>query len=555
MTVPRLSVPLGCALALLAAVTPRAHAAPIDLRTHPAFEIVGPAAGADAGSAVAAAGDVNGDGIDDVVVGAPLQSAPGRAYAGSAYVVFGRRRAAAAVRRAPIARIAVASSGGRAAAAPQGFRIVGPNAQAGVGSTIAPVGDVNGDGLADIAVGARTGTVTSIGPVAPGPGAPNIYNYQGGVFIVYGKRDGATVDLGHLDPSQGMEILGPEPAPGGTTGFGGSIAGGRDVDGDGRPDLVVSDQPIRPVGALPDLTQKSYAYVISGAQLHGGAVLHADQLGDAGYRIGGPGIGNVSLAADMNGDGRAEVVINGFGTGSMGSVGVRVVFGRPAGGGDVSLDQLGPDSGFWVHDGRPTDVNGIIGATGGDDVNGDGRGDLIMTGAEPLPGHRWAATTSVVFGAPSGDDVWLNRPSPRLLTIRAEAQPMQHALLPSGRYTWLYENPNRYKGEGIATAAITGPGRIAMGVVLAGSDPDRRNWKGAAVMLPGRRGAGTIALHGRGSVEVRGAYAGDQLGSGVAGAGDFDGDGRPDVMVAARDATRNGRVWSGAVFVLSGAGR
>src|SRR3954463_12876659 len=99
MTVPRLTVPLGCALALLLlALAPRAHAAAIDLRTHPAFEIVGPTTGANAGEAVSTAGDVNGDGIDDVIVGAPLQSAPGRPYAGSAYVVFGRRRTAAAIR-------------------------------------------------------------------------------------------------------------------------------------------------------------------------------------------------------------------------------------------------------------------------------------------------------------------------------------------------------------------------------------------------------------------------------------------------------------------------
>ncbi|WP_027007591.1 integrin alpha [Conexibacter woesei] len=555
MTVPRLTAPLGCALALLLSLTltpPRAaHAAPIDLRTHPAFEIVGPTVNANAGNAVSAAGDVNGDGIDDVIVGAPLQNAPGRFNGGSAYVVFGRRRAAAAIRRAPIARIAAAGAARRA----QGFRIVGPNAQAHLGATLAAVGDVNGDGLADVAVGARTGTTTSLGPVAPVAGAPDILDYQGAVYIVYGKRDGAAVDLAHLDPAQGMEILGPEPAPGGTTGFGGTIAGGRDVDGDGRPDLVVADQPIRPIGALPDPSERSYAYVISGAQLHGGTILHADRLGAAGYRVGGYGIGLVSLAADMNGDGRAELVINGFGTGAKGTIHVRVVFGRPAGSGDVTLDQLGPADGFAVYDGRPTDVNGIMGATGGDDVNGDGRGDLIMTGAEPLPGHRWASATSVVFGAPSGDTVWLNRPSPRLLTVRAEAQPMARTLLPSGRYTYLYENPNTRKGEGIVTSAIVGPGRIAMGVVLGGSDPDERHWKGAAVILPGRRGAGTIALHGRGSVEVRGAYAGDRLGSAVAGAGDFDGDGRPDVMVAAQDAMREGRAWAGAVFVLSGAAR
>jgi hypothetical protein len=79
--------------------------------------------------------------------------------------------------------------------------------------------------------------------------------------------------------------------------------------------------------------------------------------------------------------------------------------------------------------------------------------------------------------------------------------------------------------------------------------------RGGAVVVPGRRGAGTIALHGRGTTTIRGAYAGDRLGQQVASAGDFDGDGRADVLVAASEASREGRAAAGAVWVLSGARR
>ena len=77
-----------------------AGAGDVDLRHAPAFEIVGARPVDAAGRQVAPAGDVNGDGIDDVLVAAPDADPLGREDAGTVYVVFGRRRTRAAARQA-----------------------------------------------------------------------------------------------------------------------------------------------------------------------------------------------------------------------------------------------------------------------------------------------------------------------------------------------------------------------------------------------------------------------------------------------------------------------
>src|SRR4051812_38322346 len=93
-----------------------------------------------AGSSVARAGDVNGDGLADVIVGAIQADAHGRRDSGSGFVVFGR---------ADGASVDLARLGGG------GFRIDGALAGDHMGWAVAPAGDVNGDGYDDVVIGAR----------------------------------------------------------------------------------------------------------------------------------------------------------------------------------------------------------------------------------------------------------------------------------------------------------------------------------------------------------------------------------------------------------------
>ena len=126
------------------------------------FVIQGAASGDHSGASVASAGDVNGDGIDDILIGAVGAGPSYGSYYGAAYVVFGRgTNDTSAVDLADVAFGA------------GGFVITGTYSNDRVGYAVSAAGDVNGDGFADLLVGA---------PQHNGSGAA--YVIFGGDFLV-----------------------------------------------------------------------------------------------------------------------------------------------------------------------------------------------------------------------------------------------------------------------------------------------------------------------------------------------------------------------------------
>ena len=283
------------------------------------------------------------------------------------------------------------------------------------------LGDVNGDGVADIGVMASDfsaayvvfgrltrGTVDvnalgshgfKITPAAPdhlsnGGGVPRItaagdvngdgrgdvlvaapladFNGRtdsGSAYVVFGRTGTTTVDLGALG-SGGFRVDGPMERPGDILKQG-PIAAAGDVGGDSRDDVIVGFRRALPPHGGPD--EPGTSFVIYGGA--SGAIDTGAPLGTRGFTIAHSG-GAVAGLRDFNGDGRNDVALA-----SAFARDGHVVFGLspPA---DRDVDALG-SGGFTISDdvtlgGTPYSYSVGWTLDGGGDVNGDGRPDLAM---------------------------------------------------------------------------------------------------------------------------------------------------------------------------------
>jgi hypothetical protein len=218
------------------------------------------AGGSFAGRAyVYGAGDVNGDGFDDVIVGAPQNSAGG-GIAGRAYVFFG----------------------GPGADAVADLILTGESSPSRLGGSVSGAGDVNGDGFADVIVGAR-------GNTALGTDTGRAYVYYGG--------PGA-------DNVADLTMTG-ETA---NSFFGNTVSGAGDVNGDDFDDVIVG------APSFPNDIRSGRAYGYFGGS-------NADTLVDQTFNgeASGNFFGNsVSSAGDVNGDGFSDLVIGADGSAAGG---------------------------------------------------------------------------------------------------------------------------------------------------------------------------------------------------------------------------------------------
>src|SRR5262245_37895218 len=153
------------------------------------FVIHGQDAGDLSGRSVSSAGDVNGDGFDDLIIGAFGGDGPGntRAGAGDSYVVFGKASGFAA----EIDLAVVASGAG-------GFVVHGQDTYDASGFSASSAGDVNGDGFDDLIIGAPNGD---------GPG--NTRDAAGDSYVVFGKASGfaAEIDLATVAGGAGGFVI------------------------------------------------------------------------------------------------------------------------------------------------------------------------------------------------------------------------------------------------------------------------------------------------------------------------------------------------------------
>ncbi|MFH1467175.1 MAG: MopE-related protein [Pseudomonadota bacterium] len=284
----------------------------------------GTQSGGQQGSAVAGGGDVDGDGLDDVLIGAQSSdlSAP---LAGAAFLFLGDRRPAS----------------GSSAVADAVF--TGGLNQANAGHALAMVGDTDGDGLADMLVGAPGCDLWDrcYASLVLGAASPHDLRLDEGDVVftgVNGTRAGA------------------------------AVAGAGDVDGDGLADLLIG-APQDHVGG----TLAGAAYLVLGAEeLASRLVTRVEVLfyGQAGQGLGAA----VAGAGDVDGDGFADVLI-GAPTAETGGPRAGVAFLALGGPELLGTSHLGTDLRFaGIADHARTGAA----VAGAGDLDGDGLPDLVL---------------------------------------------------------------------------------------------------------------------------------------------------------------------------------
>ena len=401
------------------------------------------------GISVASAGDVNGDGYSDVIVGAPNYD-NGNPNEGAAFVYHGNPSGLSITLQAQLENNQISQTG----------------------YSVASAGDVNADGYSDVIVGARYFT--------------NGQTNEGAAFVYHGSATGLNSTI-----QSTLEINVANAF------FGSSVASAGDVNGDGYSDVIVSAPQATPGGCAAYVFHGSAAGVVNAVQtqltnVFGAWIINLD----------------VASAGDVNGDGYSDVILGEFYfTNGQSQEGGAFVYHGSATGitttiqTQLEINQAGAHFGLSV--------------AGAGDVNGDGYSDVIVGANWFDNGQSDEGAAFVYHGSAAGITT----------TVKAQLEGNQ-VLAQMGQCV---SSAGDVNGDGYSDVIV---GAINLG---------------AAFIFHGN----TTGINTTRQAQLENGQSSTQMGISVSSAGDVNGDGYSDVIVGANFFV-NGQTDEGAAFLFHG---
>lgn len=491
------------------------------------FFINGITEGGRLGGEVSNAGDINGDGFDDFIIGASSGFANGLYNAGQVYIVFG-------------------SSGFQAQAGnniefdlealdgSNGFSITGLGGLNALGVSISGIGDFNGDGIDDFIVG-----------------APGVANQSGDSYVIFGTRDGydAEFDLTSLDGTNGFVLYGDAARDG----SGSAVSNAGDVNGDGFADIIVGARGVDGVGE-----NSGEAYVVFGSASGVFPNLYLNGLdGTNGFIISSPTAGvelglSVSSAGDFNGDGFDDILVSAPGIEpdeNLPTGETYIIFGSGSGfSSHVDLANLSSSEGLTIFGLRGNgfrgqfDGNGLS-VSGVGDINGDGLDDILI--GAPNSG-TYNGEAYIVFGSATrlgGYDL-NNLDGHNGFQITGTLSTGQLGAGPNAGTS--VSGAGDVNGDGYDDFLIGAPD----GAFASSPSGDTYLIFGSASGHDGRLDLANI--DGSIGFIIEGRNIGDQSGSSVSSAGDINGDGFDDILIGASGSSEAGPNDYGQSYIIYG---
>jgi len=414
----------------------------------------------DFGFSVSSAGDVNGDGYSDVIVGA-RRFDNGQTDEGAAFVYHG-------------------SASGLSSFS--NWSLEGNQVNAYFGTSVSSAGDVNGDGYSDVIVGA--------------PYFDNGFTDEGAAFVYHGSASGLSATAGWSGESNQESAL-----------FGLSVSGAGDVNGDGYSDLIVGARDFD-----NGQTDEGAAFVYHGSG--SGISLSfswSSEINQANSQYGF----SVSSAGDVNGDGYSDVIVgaNNYYNGVSGEGAAFVHYGSVSG---LSL------SSDWSVESNQANSNFGFSVSSAGDVNGDGYSDVIIGANLYDNGHTNEGRAFVYNGSASGLST--------IISWNAESNQA------NSNFGNSVSSAGDVNGDGYSDVIVGAPfydynleneGRVYVYHGSAAGLSSATNWTAESII----------------------AFA--NLGYSVSSAGDVNGDGYSDVITGAATFS-NGQINEGSAFVYYG---